>query len=167
MSQPLLFDANVLIDYAAADQQLLRLIARHLAPIMVPTAVFCEVHGLRESDAASLGLNLVEPTAAQMVAASNPLPGLSFNDKLCFIMCRENGWVCVTNDEKLRRTCRDYRIPTIRGLRPLIELVRGGQLKAQRAVKTVKAMHYENPFHISTDVVRAFCAEIGVDWRTV
>lgn len=161
--RPLLFDANVLIDYDAGDRELLALCARHLAPVMIPTPILDEVHTLDEADCTLLGLTPVEPTPELLMAAADRSPGLSFQDQLCFLLCDDNGWICVTNDTRLRSACIQSGIRTVRGLRPLIDLVQCGHVEPRRAVSAVQAMHIENPYHISTAVVQAFCWEIGCD----
>lgn len=158
----LLFDANVLIDYDA-DRELLALIARHLAPVMIPTPILDEVDTLDESDCTSLGLTVVEPSPDHLIAATDRSPGLSFQDQLCFVLCHENKWICVTNDTRLRSVCKENGIMTIRGLRPLIHLVQRGHSEVSRAVAAVEAMHVKNALHLSNAVLEAFYREIGLD----
>jgi hypothetical protein len=66
MAKPgfLLVDANVLVDYQAADLAILSLVSRHVGTVHVVSTVLAEVDGLDESECERLGFRVVEPTLA-------------------------------------------------------------------------------------------------------
>jgi predicted nucleic acid-binding protein len=106
----LLVDANVLVDYLAAGVELLGLVARAVGPIHVVSTVLAEVEDFDADGCARVGIRVVEPTLAQAREAAEPAGRLSFADRLCLVVCRERGWVCVSNDKALRRACEAARV---------------------------------------------------------
>ncbi len=48
------------------------------------------------------GIKLVEPELKHVLLAAVEKGPLSFQDKLCLILAKENGWACVTNDKPLK-----------------------------------------------------------------
>ena len=125
-SPGLLLDANVLIDYEGAAPDILGLTAKHLGSTAVATGVFAEVHPLEPEDLAGLGIHILHPTPDQVRRARRLPSGTSFNDRLSFIVCRDGGRVCVTNDLGLRKLCGRHGVPTKYGLE-LIGRSRGGR----------------------------------------
>lgn len=91
-------------------------------------------------------------------ARSGPL---SFEDWLCFLVCRERSWSCLTNDRALLRECRKARIRVRRGLGLMVDLVRSGALSKKRALRVAHAIHEDNPHHINERVLQAFRRALG------
>lgn len=60
----LILDANVQIDYCAADPSVLALIFEHIGRVQVPTVLLAEVDDLDESECDRLSLQLVEPSCS-------------------------------------------------------------------------------------------------------
>lgn len=158
MFAPALFivDANVLIDYADSDRTVLALVSRHLGTVHVPEDIVDEVQQMSRSDYDALGLRIVSPSNAQYTQAGQPLPGLSFVDRLCFIMARDAGWTCVSNDAPLRKACVSSKVPVLWGLEPMLLLVDGGHLSPDVAVGVAQAIRSANPRYITAAVVEAF-----------
>lgn len=102
----LVVDANVLIDYAEADESVLALVVRHIGPVFVPRDVLDEVDQFDEDTCTRLGLQIAEGSLEQLLEAGAGGGGLSFQDWMCLILARDNGWVCVTNDGRLRSATR-------------------------------------------------------------
>ena len=101
-------DADVLIDYAQSAPNILKLTSKHAGKLHVAVQVLREVTQLEEADAGKLGIEVIEPTLAQVIDANEVRqnrPALSGPDAICFIMARDNGWACLTNDKSLRRFC--------------------------------------------------------------
>lgn len=98
----LLMDANVLIDYAKTDRQVLALIAQVLGPVFVATPVFDEVRQLTEDDAWALGLTLVEPETELLIAAAEARGKLSFQGHVCLLLAREQGWMTFDSHGSVR-----------------------------------------------------------------
>ena len=100
-----LLDACVLIDFQRTDPSVIRLVVDHVADVYVATTVLAEVKDFDESEAISLGIQLVEPTLELAQEAATHAGGLSFQDRVCLLLARENGWTCVSNDRHLRKAC--------------------------------------------------------------
>lgn len=158
MSTPgfLLVDANVLVDYQAADLAILSLVSRHVGTIHIVSTVLAEVDGLDESECERLGFRIVEPTLAQATEAASPNSRLSFQDRTCLVVCRDNGWTCVSNDKALRRSCDAAGVVVRWGLELMLDLVRGGHLPAEHADDAAERIHRANPVFLNATILAAF-----------
>lgn len=152
----LILDADVLIDYANSELRVLGLAARHLGPVHIARPLLAEVEQLSEPDCEALGLDLVEPTLEQLIEAGSQRGPLSFPDRLCLILARDQGYVCVSNDRRLRKECSAKGIGVLWGLELMVELVRRNRLQANKALRISRAIHESNPRHISTGVIARF-----------
>jgi predicted nucleic acid-binding protein len=150
---PLLIDANVLIDFADSDITVLRLASRHLAPMHVLRPVLREVVQLDATDYDRLDLTLFEPTVEQLLAAGSRRRSLSFFDRLCLIVAREQGWACVTNDTALRKECGIESVQAVWGLEVLVGLVEARQLGKDSALSIATKIHDNNPRHITLAIL--------------
>lgn len=148
-------DADVLIDIADANEAVLALIVQHAARVIVPTPVLAEVDALDELKCEALGLEVLEPTLQQLHEAAVPHPALSFADRVCLIVARDSGATCWTNDGPLGDECEAGGVPRMRGLRPILALVRGGTLSLEVALGTVELISANNPY-ITPAVVDEF-----------
>jgi hypothetical protein len=155
----LVFDASALIDIADADRALLTIIAREIAPVIVPTPILEEVETLSEADCIALGLTVLEPSIEQLTESAVRRGRLSEEDHLCLIVARDLGVICVTSDGALYDECVATGVAVWRGLRPLITLVELGRLDARAAIVTVRTIRATNSY-ITVSVVRAFAVEI-------
>lgn len=90
------FDASALIDIVDSDPTLLTLIAREIAPVLIPFPVLREVSTLTEEHCLGLGLIIVVPTIEQLEEAATARGSLSEEDHLCLIVARDLGATCVT-----------------------------------------------------------------------
>ena len=104
--RPLIVDANVLIDYLDTEPSVLALVAREAGPLFVATEVLAKVDQLDVTVCEELGLSIAVPSLSQLLEAAVRRPGLAFDDVVCLVMARDNGWCCVTNDRALRAACR-------------------------------------------------------------
>ncbi len=156
----LIVDANVLIDYARTDPSILALCANHLGPVYIPSVILDEVDQLDETDCESLGLSVVEEPLEILTAAAAKRGPLSFEDRICLLLARENKWTCVTNEKPLHRACEQEGVEHIWGLRLMIELVRAEQLTEDGAMEVAQAIHQVNPRYITAEILGRFAAEI-------
>lgn len=154
-----ILDANVLIDYCAADRALLRKISVYLAPISVPYPVFEEVDLLTEGMCSPLKIELVEYTSTELEAVSLRCGSLSLQDRLCFELSQLRRGTCITNDKPLRRHCNEEGVPLLWGLQPLLQLVQIRQLSVRAATKAAEKMKGENPF-LTQDLLDAFLIQL-------
>jgi len=155
----LVVDANVLIDYAKADDSVLALVVQHVGPVYIPRDVFDEVEQLDEDACARLGLVVVDGTLEQLLEAGETAGGLSFADRMCLILARDHGWVCVTNDGRLRRACTEADVQVQWGLQLMLKVVETGGMAAEAAIEVAAAIGRENPW-IKQSVVDGFVAKV-------
>ncbi|HVS10393.1 MAG TPA: hypothetical protein VMS76_11005 [Planctomycetota bacterium] len=159
-------DANVLIDLCEADRTIIRLVSEHVGQVHVPLPVLREeVVQIDASEYAELGIVPVIPPLHTAVQAATRRAGLSFHDHLCFLLARDNGWTCVTNDGRLRRECAVENVPVLWGLEIIAFLVDGGVLTASAAEELGRAVQRANPKFITESVIVGFLERIGVAVR--
>lgn len=157
----LLADASVLIDYRdSGDLAILALVGEHVGPLAVVSTVFDEVRELETDDCARLGIRIVEATTEQLDQAGRVEHRASFNDRVCLVVCRDEGWTCVTNDRALRRLCQGHGVATRFGLGLLVDLAAAGAITRARAEAVARRIHIRNPFHINEHVVAGFLAAL-------
>jgi predicted nucleic acid-binding protein len=161
----LVTDANVLIDYSSTDESVLALTSRHLGPVIVPSPVLDEVELLDVPACERLGIRVVEPTLDQLLEAASQRGRLSFEDRLCLILARDGGWLCVTNDRRLRAACEAAGVPVVWSLELLIELVGAGELPPQVAISIAADLHLISPRHITAAILAEFDRQIEARLR--
>lgn len=159
MPDLLIVDACVLIDFLGADETVLSSIARGVGPIHVAQAVLDEVDGLDAARAAELGLTVVEPSFELASEAAAQRRGLSFADRVCLLLARERGWVCVSNDRALRAACGEDGVRTFWGLEVLALAVEVGEVPVPAALELAEAIARENPF-ITSAILERFRARV-------
>ena len=157
----LLADANVIIDYRNSDLTILGLVNDHVGPLAVVESVFHEVRRVSATDLAQLGFEIIKTSAEQNDRAAGIDFPVSFNDRLAFVVCSDEGRICVTNDLDLQRLCRDRGVPTRFGLRLLLDLVDAGALARSRAGEVARKIHATNSRFINERVLRKFLGELA------
>ena len=157
----LLADADVLIDYRESEIKLLELVVQHIGRVVVLATVLDEVQGVTPTQCTQLGIEVVEVETEQLVRASEVKSRVSFNDRLCLVACREEGWTCVTNDGALRRLCERHGVATRFGLGLMVDLVAAGALTRRRAMAVVRQIQVSNPLHINERVLQRFLGVLG------
>lgn len=153
-------DANVLIDYAKANKKVLQLAAKHLCEVYVPTPILKEVKDITGAELQRLGVVAFEPTLEQVVLAADRPLGLSFEDQLCFLIAKEQGWTCATNDKQLRNQCVASGVPIIWGLEIMLCLNKAGHLNRAEAEKTAEKICEVNKY-IGQSVIKKFVAKLS------
>jgi len=103
-----------------------------------------------------LGIEVLEAETEQMLLAAQLPTSVSFNDRLCLVVCREGGWTCVTNDRALQRLCAQHGVATRFGLSLMLDLVAAGALPRARALAIARAIRASNPLHINERVLARF-----------
>lgn len=152
----LLLDADVVIDYQRSDLGILGLAARHGVSVAILLAVLEEIDGLTAEICAHHGIEVIEPTKEQIVQAKEDPSGISLTDRLCFVVAREERWTCATNDRRLRNLCRRHGVPTMYGLRLMIELVAAGALSRARAEGVARQIQAQNRLRINDRILAEF-----------
>lgn len=152
----LLADADVLIDYRESEIKILKLVVQHIGRVVVLAPVLDEVRGVTPAQCTQLGVEVVKVETEQLVQASAVASHVSFNDRLCLVACREEGWTCVTNDGTLRRLCHSHGVATRFGLGLMVDLVAAGALTRPRATAIARQIQASNPLHINERVLQRF-----------
>ena len=152
-------DANVLIDYVIANKKILHLAVKHLCDIHVPVPVLKEVKDISRSELEKLGIIIFEPTLDQINQAVQKPFGLSFQDQLCLLIAKENGWVCATNDKQLRAQCEAGKVEVIWGLDIMLRLNKQGFLERAEATKTAEKIAEINRY-IGKEIIRQFIEKL-------
>ncbi len=103
--------------------------------IIVPKPIFDEVDSLSESQAAELGISIIdvdlELMSQAITIADNS--GLSWQDAIALLIAKANEYSCVTNDKLLYNQCRAENINAFWGLELLLELVRNCKISKEYA----------------------------------
>lgn len=157
----LLADANVLIDYRNSDLTILALVNDRLGPLAVVESVFQEVRRVSATDLEQLGVEIIETSEAQRDRAAEIDFAVSFNDRLAFVVCLDEGRICVTNDKDLQRLCEIHGVRTRFGLRLLLDLVAVGAIDHARAASVVRKIQATNSRFINERVVGRFLEELA------
>jgi len=152
-------DANVLIDYVKANKKILHLAVKHLCEIYIPVPILKEVKDISRGDLEKLGINIFEPTIDQLVQAAQKPFGVSFEDQLCLLIAKENGWVCATNDKQLRVQCEAGNVEVIWGLDIMLRLNKQGFLERAEATKTAEKISEINRY-IGKEIIRQFIGKL-------
>ncbi len=153
---PIFVDANVLIDFAGVDLRVLGLVSSGIGEVRVVTEVLAEA---RTTDAAAcgrVGIVVVTPTLAQILAAGVRRAGLSFEDHLCLLAAKGAGARCLSNDQPLRSACAAEGVPCVWGLEIMLELVAADSLDRARADTVAVKIQACNPLHISGAILAEF-----------
>jgi len=145
MKRVVICDANILIDYAKADKNIIGLTTKYLYEIWVPLPIWDEVNDLSGQDAKTLNINITEPTLAQTYEAANMFGGgLSSEDNMCFIVARDEKAICATNEKPLRKKCKDNGIDVLWGLEIMVQLCEIGKLAPSLAEKVARKIAQDN-----------------------
>ena len=157
----LLADADVLIDYRESEIKILELVVQHIGRVVLLAPVLDEVQGVTPAQCTQLGIEVVEVETEQLVRASEVESRVSFNDRLCLVACREEGWTCVTNDGALQRLCERHGVATRFGLGLMVDLVAVGALTRRCAMAVARQIQASNPLHINERVIQRFLEALG------
>ena len=152
----LLADADVLIDYRESELAILNLVVQHLGQVAVVPSVLEEVRDVTAAQCTRLGIEVIEVSTDLMLQAAQVESSISFSDRLCLVVCREEEWICVTNDGALRRLCERHGVETRFGLGLMVDLVAVGALTRRRAMAVARRMQASNPLHINDRVLTRF-----------
>ena len=160
---PIITDANVLIDYAESDITMLALYSDKIEKVIIPSVILEEVEQISSDDCFKYGFDVVEENIEVLFEASNAQHGpLSFQDKVCLYLAKNMGDVtCITNEKALLKFCEQDKIPTKRGLKLLLELVKHEHISHDEAIGVVYAIHESNPLHIHQGVIEEFINLLG------
>lgn len=86
---------------------------------------------------------------------------MPFQDRTCLVVCRDNGWTCVSNDRALRKSCDAVGVAVRWGLELMLELVQHDHLPAEDADDAAERMHRANPIFLNATILTAFREKLG------
>ncbi len=160
--QFLVVDANVLIDFCKTQPALLTLVSRHVGAVHVASPVLDEVRELDAESAHALGLIIVTPDLAMVrnAALAAQRSPLNFQDWICLLLAKEQSWICVTNDKRLRTECETRNVPVMWEFQLLLELVKCSALSGEDALAAANAIAGINR-RIPATVIAAFAQKLS------
>jgi len=154
-------DANILIDFCECDKTIVKLICHNIGQIYLATPVLDEINEINEDDCREMGIILVEPELELAMLAAGEKGPLSFQDNLCLLMAKQNGWTCVTNDKPLRRKCESEGVPLFWGIELICILVESGGFPADQAKEIILEIQKLNPKYIIDSIVENAFKRLG------
>jgi hypothetical protein len=134
-----------------------------LFPVTSLSPVVDEVNGTNDSDLIELGLRIIEPGLSDVFEAAdraNRVKQTSFQDQLCLLTAKRQGFTCITNDTNLRKACKDERVECLWGLELLLILYKKGGILSKDVVEIVEKIHRTNPKYITKNIVKEFRKKI-------
>jgi predicted nucleic acid-binding protein len=162
-SGPYIIDACTIIDYQKSEDFVLGLFAEHFGPVYVAEPVLdAEIKGFSLEDCERLGLRVARPALSQLIEAVQRRQRISEFDACNLILARDNDWTLITSDKALCKAATVENVRYVRGLRPMILLVRSGHLPAKMALTISEKMRTVNPSYITDQILDEFRREIGL-----
>ena len=156
-TQSMIMDACVFIDFIKADRYVLELIAKHIGPVHVVSPTVEEIKEIEdETELIELGVVVIEPEVQDGFLAAVASKAISFQDHLCLLTAQRHGFVCVTNDKRLRTECEAENIPCFWGLELLSLLHKSGGIRANDAIEIARQIQSDNHRHISLKLLQDF-----------
>jgi rRNA-processing protein FCF1 len=146
-----IIDANILIDYASVDEDLIREIVIYWKKVFVPDVILHEVRDLTTERALELGLTIIQTPYVNLPKR----PKLSFQDRTCLYFVMAEKWVCIANDVPLRKECMKVGGKVVWGLEMLLFLVGNKQISKNRAKDVAIKIKKINPT-ITDDILETF-----------
>ena len=147
-------DANVLIDYLDADKKILNLIPGLFKETTIPIDVLNEVEQITIKQITACGFTVYYPDTETYYKAANSENGLSFQDNICIIDSKKNGWGIITNDTRMRSKCEEEGVELFWGLQLMVILVEKGRLSKDEAIKAGEKIEANNTRITGTDLKR-------------
>ncbi len=125
----------MLIDYVASDISVLALASAHVGKVCVLKQKLATVEDLTARDCKKHDIEVIDVDTDVLVEAGAKAGRLSFEDWLCFVVCRDRAWSCLSNDRALLGECRKAGISVRRGLGLMVELVRQNAMSKKRSAR--------------------------------
>lgn len=148
-------DANILIDYSKSDISVISKIAEYYGQVCVPDIILQEVGIISETEAARLGITIVE-TPLEL----EEIPSLSYQDRTCLYYVKKYKCTCLTNDKALRKYCEDAGGTVVWGLKMLLILVETNLITESHAEKIARKINQVNP-EITDKLLDDFLDKLG------
>lgn len=162
LNKLLIIDACVLIDYLRSDQTLPLLISRYVGKIHIVSTVLEEIEQIKTvEELEQHGIVLVEPELEDLFVANSLGGKTSFQDNVCLLTAKRNGFTCITNDKCLRNQCKKMSVPLLWGLQLIIDLCRKGGISSASAIQIGETIRNNNSKHITRKLIEKFKEKIN------
>ncbi len=160
----LLFDADVLIDYMNSDLNVIKQVSEQYSPVYTITSVLNEVDGLDLNLCEKYRITVIEPVIG---GENNKLSEskLSASDYLSFETAYCLNFVCVTNDNELRKVCKRNQVKTLWGLELLRILVEIKSMSSENAIMVAEKIQKSNSKYITDSIMERFSKSVK-DFKT-
>lgn len=156
-----LMDSCVLIDFLKVDRNILELLVKYVCPVHIIVPVIDEVNEIdSEKELIDIGINIIEPEIEDAYLAAEQEGSLSFVDWMCLFTSKRHGYICVTNDKRLRTVFNQKNIPVMWGLELILMLHSAGGILANDAENFAKSINKTNPKHINSNVLSDFTKKL-------
>jgi hypothetical protein len=119
------------------------------------------VDQIDDSTCARLGLVIAEATTDQLLEAGRSSGKLSFEDWVCFILARDNSWICVSNDRPLHKCCGRAGVRSMWGLELLLELVHGKHLTRAHALRVAESIRRSSGGRVTEVIIETFRSKLA------
>lgn len=149
-------DACVLLDLIDADSSVVPLASSHLGQILIPDVVLSMAGALDATKCRRLGVKVRECEVDRLVKAAGPRRGTSFEDRVCLILAREEGWTVLTHERVVRAACEADGIPSACAFDLVCLLQEGGHLTPSRAVGVARNLREVNPRCLTDEQLEAY-----------
>lgn len=106
-------------------------------------------------------MKIIDPSLEILMEAGAKRGRLSFQDRICVLVARAEGFTCISNDKRVRTACREESVPTLWGLELLVELVAARALPPESAREIAKQIVESNK-QMDPAVYRRFLKRIGI-----
>ncbi len=154
-------DSSVIIDYQLTKIEVLWMISEHMGRVLISSPILAEVNGLCAEDCPGLGLEVLEPSLEDYFEVTrNRPPGLSDEDTMCLVLSKRLDGICLTNDKALHKACQAEGVPSMWGLRPMLQLVEFCVLSPREALKIAHEIKSMN-INITDDVIDRFRLQLS------
>ena len=159
-SEILIMDSHVLHSYQYAGWPILSEVIQHLGDVYVFRSVVDEVVGVNVEKCKELGLRFVEENPERRDAFSFKHNGLSSQDHVRLRVAVALGYMCVVEDEAIRRACEAEGLIVFLGKHLLQELVHRKKMTAESCIQAAEMMHIFNGQELSRNNIDRFVDQV-------
>lgn len=158
---PLVFDANVVLDYWCCEPAIIRAIVQNIAPIFVPDVVADVIGPALQKQWSRRNIKVVNTSSFEIEHLFFQNGTLSRADHACIWLTLTQAGVLVSNDVRLRQEGETHGVKVMWGLEPLARLSQKGHITARSAKQAALLIQSANPIHLSEERIREFLGAVG------
>jgi hypothetical protein len=154
-------EACALLDLIDADSSIVSLASSRLGQILIPDVVLSTVGSLDEAECSRLGVQVCECEVERLERATDSRQGLSFEDRVCLLIAREEGWTILTHERVVRAACDADGIASACAFDLVRLLQEGGHITPTWAVSVASNLREVNPRCLSEELFDGYARQIG------